>query len=407
VTSRRFRGGIVAGVVSAVLLAPGAPVLAQHRPPGLLPAPDSVEGGLWGSAEKAERSARNTAELNVDPVLNAYVREVACKTAPEYCDEIRIYVMDRPIFNATAAPNGYIEVWSGLLLRARSEAGLAFVLGHEVGHYAENHSLERWKSTKGWMTAAMIVTLGAGLAGAYYQVDMTGVGDLIYLGALSSVYGYGRGQESEADSIGLRRLAAAGYDPRVGAELWRALQEETKVSSFANVRRSEASPSIFNTHPLTAERVVALQAQAEALAQSGAAGEGRRERARYRAVIRPHLSAWLADERNRRDFGGLLAVIDRLAEDGEDLGVLQFHRGEVYRQRREDGDAERARTAYRAASTQPDAPVAVWRELGDLEARLGDPAAAAEAWRRYLAATPEADDRWIVEDNLSRLGGVQ
>lgn len=406
-TNRRSRGGIVAGVVSAVLLAQAAPVLAQHRAPGLLPTPDSVEGGLWGTAEKAERSARTAAEMNADSALNAYVRDVACKTAPEYCDEIRVYVMDRPIFNATAAPNGYIEVWSGLLLRARSEAGLAFVLGHEVGHYAENHSLEHWNTTKGWMTAAAIVTLGVGLAGAYYQVDMTGMGDLIYLGALSSVYGYGRGQESQADEIGLRRLAQAGYDPRVGAELWRALQDETKASSFPSVRRSQASPSIFNTHPLTVERVAALQAQAETLAQSGVAGEGRRERARYRAAIRPHLSAWLADEQNRRDYGGLLTVIDRLAEDGEDMGVLQFHRGEVYRQRREDGDAERARTAYRAASAQADAPVAVWRELGDLEARLGDPAAAAAAWRTYLKATPEADDRWIVEDNLSRLGGVQ
>ena len=396
-------GGLAVAV--GLLISPWS-ASAQHRAPGLVPTPDSVEGGLWGAAAKAERTARNIAELNHDPALSAYVREVACKTAPEYCDEIRVYVMDRAIFNATAAPNGYIEVWSRLLLRARSEAGLAFVLGHEIGHYAESHSLERWNSTKGWLTVAAVVTLGAGLAGAYYQVDMTGVGDLIYLGALSSVYGYGRGQEREADAIGLMRLSQAGYDPHVGAELWRGLQDETRASSFASVRRSQASPSIFNTHPLTAERVEALQNQADALVSAGGR-QGRRERARYRAVIRPHLSAWLADEHNRRDYGGLLTVIDSLAEDGEDLGVLQFHRGEVYRQRREEGDAQRARDAYRAASTHSDAPVAVWRELGDLEARLGDNVAAATAWRTYLEASPEADDRWIVEDNLSRLGGVQ
>lgn len=371
---------------------------AQQRPPGLAPVANSAEGGLWASSERAERSARASAELNPDPALNAYVREVTCKVAPEYCPELRVYVMDRPVFNATAAPNGYIEVWSGLLLRAESEAELAFVIGHEIAHYAENHTIERWNTTKGWMTAAMVVTVGAGIAGAYYQVDLSGVGDLAYLTALSGMFSYNRGQESQSDQLGFERAVAAGYDPSAPAHIWRSLRIETKASSFPSVRRSEAAGSVFRTHPLTEARIAAL----DALAATRTPG-GRTERESYRDVIRPHLAAWLADEMNKRDFDGLLTLIDRL-EAGGDHGVLNFYRGEIFRQRREDDDAIAARDAYAEAARFPDAPPAVWRELGDLQARLNDPDGARTSYQHYLDLAVSADDRWIVEDSLTSLG---
>jgi len=369
---------------------------AEQRPPGLAPTPGSVEGGLWGASDAVERGARSSGERNTDEALNAYVKEVTCKVSPEYCGELRIYVMDRPVFNATASPNGYIEVWSGLLLRAGSEAGLAFAVGHEIGHYSENHTLERWNSTKGWMTAATIVTLGAGVAGAYYQVDLSGIGNMAYMTAIASVFTYGRGQEEEADALGLQRMVAAGYDPSAAPEVWEALRFEGQASTFPSVRRAEAMPSVFRTHPLTTERVESLRALA-------GARTGRLERERYRAAIRPHLSAWLDDELMRRDFGSTLAVIDRLDMDDADAGVLNFYRGEAYRLRRGVGDNISARDAYRAATAHPDAPQAAWRELGDLENRLGDSAAASAAWSRYLEIAVDADDRWIVEDSLANL----
>jgi Zn-dependent protease with chaperone function len=372
--------------------------LAQQRAPGLVPEPTSVEAGLWSMLDRAERDARHSAELNADPALNAYVRSVACNVAEEYCDELRVYVMDRPALQASAGANGYLEVWSGLLLRADSEAALAFVLGHEVGHYIENHSVERWNSRKGWATAAMVVTAGAGIAGAYYQVNLSGLGDLAYLTAASAYFSYSRGHEIQSDSIGLQRMADAGYDPRAAAEIWRDVQAETRASSFPSVRRSEASNSVFRSHPLTEERVFALE-QAAASRPEG----GRLERARHRAAIRPFLNQWLDEELKRRDFDGLLTVIDRLAKDGDDLGVLNFYRGEIYRQRRAAGDLILARDAYRTAALHSDAPIAVWRELGDASIRLEDQETAATAWTTYLDNAPAADDRWIVEDSLKTL----
>ena len=96
-------------------------------------------------------------------------------------------------------------------------------------------------------------------------------------------------------------------------------------------------------------------------------------------------------------------MIDRLAAGGEDLGVLNYYRGEAYRLRRGDGDLVKARDAYLAAAAHPDAPLAVWRELGDIRRREGDVVGARTAYESYLAKAPQAEDAWMVQDSLSSL----
>lgn len=365
------------------------PAFAQ-RAVGQRPDIATDEGGLWAQSDKAETEARTKAELNRDPELTPYVREVACKVAAEYCGEVRVYVLDRPYFNAAMAPNGYMEVWSGLLLRARSESELAFVLGHEVTHFAQGHSLASWRKTKSAANAGMVFMLVGGSI----------VGGLLYLGVLSSLFAFDRAQETEADALGFARTVKAGYDPAAAAAIWRSLREETAASDFPKTRTSDTRASIFNTHPITPDRIAALDALA-----AGASAPSEGERTRYRARIRKFLPAWLTDDLRRRDYGQTLHLIDRLAADGEDLGVLEFYKGEAYRRRRQDGDAEKALAAYAAAATRPDAPVDVWRELGDLQARLGRPAEARISYETYLAKAADADDRWLVEASLKKING--
>jgi predicted Zn-dependent protease len=172
--------------------------------------------------------------------------------------------------------------------------------------------------------------------------------------------------------------------------------EETAASDFKRVRTSGARTNIFASHPVDSERVAALQDDLKTLPATGETG-----RARHRAAIRPHLAAWLRDDLRRRDFGQTLNLIGRLASGGEDLGVLNFYRGEAYRQRRGEGDLASARDAYLAAAAYPDAPVAVWRELGDLRRKESDTAGARTAYETYLAKAPNAEDAWIVQDSLN------
>lgn len=386
---------------------------AGPRAAGLRPAENTDEGGLWSASDKAEDAAKTKAEVNADPALTAYVRGVACKVASAYCNDVRVYVMDRPFFNAQMAPNGYMEVWSGLLLRATDEAELAFVLGHETSHFSHQHSLNAWRAAKTRSNAVMALSVAVAVAGAAAGAnsgsasaarsinDAAGaVVDVIYLAAIASLFSFSREQEEDADRLGADLAIKAGYEAKAGGDLWRALQAETAASDFPKVRNEQTVASIFSTHPVTNDRIAALDALATARPEGGDAG-----RARYRAAIRPHLGAWLKDDLRRRDYGQTLHLIDRLAADGEDLGVLGFYRGEAYRRRRGEGDPALALDAYKAASAHPDAPTAVWRELGDLQLKAGQSDGARQSYAAYLDKAPTAQDRWLVEANLKKLTG--
>jgi predicted Zn-dependent protease len=393
-------------LLAAALLsfAIAAPAQAQDEPPPQTepipppsrerPADNTDEGGLWGVSDRAELSAQASGEIETDPELNAYRRGVACRVAAQYCGDVRLYVMNRPFFNASMAPNGYMEVWSGLLLRAENEAQVAFVLGHETTHYAEHHSLDMLRTVRGRATAAMILSVGASAAGAGYA------GDLIYLGTLATVFGFAREQEEEADRIGFQHAAAAGYDVGAGAAIWTNLIEETRASDNPDVRRRETRASIFATHPVSSNRVAALQGYATA---RGASGETHRER--YRAATRPHLDSWLRAELRRRDFGQTLLILDRLGAHGDDMGMVEYYRGEVQRLRRGDGDRERSAAHYANAIAYPDAPAEAWRELGELAARANDTAQALQYFTTYLERAPEAEDRALVEARIAQWQG--
>lgn len=379
--------------------APAAP--SEVAPaPTLPPAPSrarpevaSDEGGLWGLSDRAEQAARSSGQLEDDPALNAYVREVACRVAGPHCGDIRLYLMNRPYFNAQMAPNGYMEVWSGLLLRAEDEAQLAFVLGHEIGHYSERHTLAVMRALRGRANAAFMFQIVTAVAGVGI------VGDIVYLGTIASVFGFSRENETQADSIGFDSAVAAGYDPTAGQKLWANLLAETRASDNPDTRREETRASIFRTHPLSADRIAVLTERAT----QTSGGETQRER--YRTAIRPFLNEWLRADLRRRDYGQTSLVLDHLGAHGEDLGIVEYFRGEINRIRRAEGDRERAIQHYSNAIAQPDAPAEAWRELGEYAARDGRNADAAAFFSSYLERAPNAGDRALVEARITQLNG--
>jgi beta-barrel assembly-enhancing protease len=382
---------------SAVL--PSA-VLAQARPAGQRPATGTVEASIWDLSAKAELDAKRAGQLITDPGLNAYVNGIKCKVAPEYCGDIRSYLMTRPAFNASMAPNGYMEVWSGLLLRAENEAQVAFVIAHETGHFQENHSIEAWRNMRSRANWALGLSIVAGVAGAPSYV-----GDLLYLGAIASVFGFSRENETQADAIGFQRSVDAGFDPAQGGDLWRLLIAESAASQFPDVRRREARSSIFNTHPVSIQRATTLDGLARQTQANpaNAAKTWTLGREAHRAAIRPFLGPWLRDELRRRDYGQTEALLTRLKAQGSDLGVLTFYEGELFRLRRGQGDLDKALVAYQTAITHGDAPADTWRELGDAYGRTGKTTEAIAAFQTYLAKAPNAPDRALITARLERM----
>jgi len=206
-------GALFVCAMTAVLTA-CAQVPTTDLRPGDTPDLDTTEAGLWMHMDRMEGELRSSRQVVDDRTLNDYLEQITCRLAPLYCAGIRIYVVDMPYFNATMAPNGMMEVWTGMLLRVENEAQLAFVLAYELEHYIKRHSLKRWVDLQNKANAAStfsILTSAAGVGYAGYMGD---------LAVLASTLSFSRDQEREADIAGAARLVKAGYEPRESARLW-------------------------------------------------------------------------------------------------------------------------------------------------------------------------------------------
>ncbi|HXG02804.1 MAG TPA: M48 family metalloprotease [Candidatus Binatia bacterium] len=378
--------GLVAAACATPRHAPGA--LPDLRP-GERPALDTDEAGLWMQMDRLEEALRTSGTLLGDASVERYLGGVLCRLAPDYCGSVRLYVVQTPHFNATMAPNGVLQVWTGLLLRAENEAQLAYVLGHELGHYLRRHSLQMWRDVRLKTNVVAFFSVLAAAAGQGYA------GPLAQLVALGSVLAFSRDNEREADEVGFELMARAGYDPREAPRIWEALEREREAAG-------RSAPLIFfATHPPTAERIATLREQAErAYAPEQVWRVGRAEWVAATARIRPVL---LRDELRLRDFARTAVLLDRLLAAEPRSGLLRFYQGEMFRLRAGEGDEGRALAAYERALAADDPPVEIHRSVGLLRLRRGERVQARAAFERYLAAVPAAEDRAMIESYLERL----
>jgi Zn-dependent protease with chaperone function len=132
-------------------------------PPGYQPIDRNTEKGLWMELEAYELSLQQSALLIRDEPINAYVRNAACRVAGEYCRDLRVYVIRNPGFNAMMTANGVMQIWTGLLVRVSSEAELSAVIGHELAHYTQLHTLERLRRIQSNLAASSVIDLLIGL----------------------------------------------------------------------------------------------------------------------------------------------------------------------------------------------------------------------------------------------------
>ena len=283
------------------------------------------------------------------------------------------------------APNGMMQVWSGLLLRASNEAQLAAVIGHEIGHYYARHSLERLRDAKSRAAFAQFLGFAFAAAGA------GAIGSLAQMGVIASMFAYTRDQEREADNIGLELMARAGYAPVQASEIWAQLLDEIRGDSASASDYANRSV-LFATHPAIEDRRETLAAAAMKLPPT-ASGLGTES---YRQQMARFRTDFLNDELRRRRYGESLVLLDRLGRDRPEDGEIDFFRGEVFRLRAEPGDADRAMAAYEAAKERPGAPPEMFRSQGLLHRQLGREEEARAAFRRYLEQHPRAQDAEMI-----------
>jgi predicted Zn-dependent protease len=181
-----------------------------------------------------------------DPELEQLVQQVGEELASHsHRPELfyRFTVLDSTAINAFALPGGYIYITRGLLAYLNSEAELAAVLGHEIGHVTARHSVRQQS------TAAVTGILGAVVAAS---TGVQGVDRLTDMASTAIVRGYGREHELEADRLGAEYLAKSGYDPNAMLEVVGILKNQEAFEIMVaekEGRDANVYHGLFSTHP--------------------------------------------------------------------------------------------------------------------------------------------------------------
>jgi predicted Zn-dependent protease len=194
--------------------------------------------------------------ISHDPALNALVQRVGERVARVAGKDLpdakwEFVVFDSAEANAFCLPGGKVGVYSGILPITQTDAGLATVLGHEIGHAVAHHGASR-------MSQAMLTQAGGQALNSALSTS-----DPRWQSAAALAYGvgakvgvelpYSRAQESEADHIGLVYMGRAGYDPKEAVAFWQRFAE------YNQQHGGGSTPGFLRDHPVDSVRIKQLQ----------------------------------------------------------------------------------------------------------------------------------------------------
>jgi predicted Zn-dependent protease len=213
----------------------------------LIPASQEIALGLKSYQEILKQSKLSQNKKTIDMVnrVGGNIARVATRDYPvtrDYEWEFAV-IEDDKTPNAFALPGGKVAIYTGILKYTQDEAGLATVVGHEVGHVLARHGAER-------MSQYLLAQLGAVALNVAIKDQSPAT-----VAAINAGYGVGttvgvllpfsRVEESEADHIGLILMAKAGYDPRTALAFWQRMAEVG----------GEKPPAFMSTHPTDEKRI--------------------------------------------------------------------------------------------------------------------------------------------------------
>ena len=182
-------------------------------------------------------------------VVNAAERWLADNGYPNYTDDYKweFALIDDNQVNAWAMPGGKIAFYTGILPIAKTEAGVAAIMGHEVAHALANHGQQRMSAAQVQQAAGAAGMLAMGESETNQQIFATAFGIGSQVGVMLP---FSRKHETEADEIGIKLMAIAGYNPDEAAELWKRMNENSGGAG---------PPQFLSTHPASEQRIKNLQ----------------------------------------------------------------------------------------------------------------------------------------------------
>lgn len=362
--------------------------------------------------------------LHDDQALLEFVRAIGHDLAPAPTDsyiDYEFFVLRDPSPNAFALPNGHVYLHTGMLARMDDEAQLAGLLAHEINHVAGHHSIVDFRSRKKKTIASMVL---GGLGGW---------GSIIATGLYTSVYGFTRDLEQEADNKAVPILAGSRYDPHAMPEIFEILSTDYEG---LNPR----IPTIWSTHPQLEERAVTSRVLMRNLP------ERKREVETFRALVFPLRTLTIRDYIQDDYPHTALALSRSLLERQPGNPDLMLTLGDAWqalgarsefatqnltdaekrrnardrvRYTREQREAELLETAegranlehnlgeaqrvYEQILEQSPDYAGAHRGLGQVHERREEYRSAARAYLRYVELAPLAPDRSIITRRLQLL----
>ncbi|MGE5854152.1 MAG: M48 family metalloprotease [Deltaproteobacteria bacterium] len=312
------------------------------------------------------REAKKFLKFVNDPEVERYVdrigRRILAATGPQSFD-YRFFVVDEDQLNAFSVPGGSIYIYTGLIERAKNTDELAGVLGHEITH-AKNHHMARASGPDAISILSLLAMVALAKTGSGAQAAGM-VGQAV---SATRQLAFSRQLEMEADTLGTRYMAAAGYDPKGTIEFLKILDQERALNPID-------VPAYVLSHPISQERIANAELVVKSLGQTQPRPDDPTALKKVQIVIR-------MDRPNRDDvvheYEKLVKQAPRNPELLYLLGYAQQHQGQL----------SEARVSYEQARKMWPENAGLQRDLGRLYGEIGDFANARTAFEQSLTAEP-------------------
>lgn len=206
---------------------------------------ESYQGAL-SEASKAGTLNKDKANLErIRVIADRLIPQVAGFRADALKWQWEVNLESKDELNAYCAPGGKIMFFTGIINQLKlTDDEIAAIMGHEIAHALREHGRER-------MSQAYAQQLGLQIGGGLLGIDNSQAQLIQQVAAVAITLPHGRGQESEADVVGLELMARAGYDPRAAISLW---EKMGKAGAGGGV-------PLLSTHPSGPQRISGIQAK--------------------------------------------------------------------------------------------------------------------------------------------------
>ena len=193
---------------------------------------------------------QGSANVMHDPLIKEYINDLGNRLIT-HTDDVKFpftfFVVNEPTINAFAFYGGHIGIQTGLIYHADTESQLASVLSHEIAHVTQRHIARRKEAASNAAPLTFAGLIGAILLAAVSPHAVMAGMMATQAGSQQMMINYTRGNEQEADRIGMQILAQAGYDPNASAQFFSKLQEQSRYRT--------SLPPFLQTHPIPDSRI--------------------------------------------------------------------------------------------------------------------------------------------------------